>query len=125
MEINDEVEGFTKLVIMNADIIVTLATYTEKLFERNSLGRVIVFISFVGQVAVHYGSNQESATKFVDLILEWLTFYFETQLDAWMQGKNAWSALEGTVSPVLTTNEWVISVIVGVILEAAYVLYCK
>ena len=70
MKINDKVEGFTKQLIMNDDIIVELATCAEILFERKNWGRVIVFISFVGQLIVHYGSKPESGTKYVDLILE-------------------------------------------------------
>jgi hypothetical protein len=39
-----------------------------------------------------------------------------------MQGKNAWSALEEYyIAP--THNNWIISVVVGAILEALYVLY--
>ena len=125
MKINDEVEGLTKQVIMNDDIIVELATCAVILFERKNWGRVIVFISFVGQVVVHYGSKPESGTKCVNLILEWLTSYFEMQLDAWMQVKNAWSALKGMVSPVSTSNDWVISVVVGVILGAAFLISSK
>ena len=60
MKVNDKVEGFTKQLIRNDDIMVELATCAEILFERKNWGRVIVFISFVGQVAVHYGSKPES-----------------------------------------------------------------
>ena len=48
MKINDEVEGLAKQVIINDNIIVTLATCAEKMFERKNWGRVIVFISFLG-----------------------------------------------------------------------------
>ena len=117
VEINDKVEEFIKQVNTNDDIIATLATCAEKLFERNNRGRVIVFISFVGQLIVHYVSKAE--IECANLILEWLISYFETQLDA--EGKNVWR----TLKEIKRNNNWLICVVAGVILGVALLFSSK
>ena len=114
MKINDKVEGFIKQVTTNDDIIATLATCAEKLFERNNWGRVIVFISFVGQLIVHYRAKAE--IECANLIFEWFISYFETQLDA--EAKNIWDMLKGN-------NNWLIYVIVGIILGTSFLILSK
>ena len=102
VEMNDMVEGFIKEV--DDDIIGQLTACAEIVFEAVNWGRIIVFISFVGQLAVHYRSKPE----IVNLIFEWLISYFETQLDS--EGKNAWSRLKG----VKRNNNWLICAIAAV-----------
>ena len=114
IEINDKVEQFIKQVTANDDIIPALTACAEKLFERNNRGRVIVFISFVGQLIVHYRSKTEIESA--NLIYEWLISYFETQLDA--EAKNAWDMLKGN-------NNWLICVIAGIILGASFLILSK
>ena len=99
---NDMVEGFIKEV--DDDIIGQLTACAEIVFEAVNWGRIIVFISFVRQLAVHYRSKPE----IVNLIFEWLISYFETQLDS--EGKNAWSRLKG----VKRNNNWLICAIATV-----------
>ena len=114
VEINDKVEEFIKQVTANDDIIAALTVCTEKLFERNNWGRVIVFISFVGQLIVHYRAKAE--IECANLIFEWFISYFETQLDA--EAKNIWDMLKGN-------NNWLIYVIVGIILGTSFLILSK
>jgi len=113
IEISDKIEEFIKQVT-NDDIIAALVTCAEKLFERINWGRVIVFISFVGQLIVHYRSKLEIECG--NLILEWFISYFETQLDA--EGKNVWRTLKGN-------NNWLICVVAGVILGVVFLISSK
>ena len=73
----------------------TFQGIADEIFEsKTNWGRVVAFICFGAQLAVHCATREDLGSRFVDNVVNWISRYMESQLDSWFTAHNSWVSID-------------------------------
>lgn len=69
----------------------TFQGIADEIFEtKTNWGRVVAFICFGAQLAVHCAIREELGPQFVDNVVNWISRYMISKLDSWLTAHDSW-----------------------------------